>query len=68
MSVITWFLGELNVKENAPRWAGLAVAAFTGWLTSTGVVDLDAEAQASLIVVVTVVITTVVQKIATLPR
>lgn len=67
MDLIRWVLSQLDIKANAPRWAGLAVASFTAWLTSAGV-DLDSEAQAALVVVVTVVITTAVQKLATWPR
>lgn len=67
MTVITWVLDQLNVKTNAPRWAGIAVAAFTGWLAAADV-DLDASVQAALVLVVTVFITTVVQKVATLAR
>lgn len=67
MDVFRWFVSQIKVTENAPRWAGLAVAAFTAWLTGAGI-DLDPEVQAALVLVVTVVITTAVQKLATLPR
>lgn len=67
MAVFRWFLSQLKVTENAPRWAGLAVAAFTAWLTGAGI-DLDPEVQAALVLVITVAITTVVQKFATWPR
>lgn len=67
MDVFRWFLSQLNVTENAPRWAGLAVASFAAWLAQSGV-DLDGEVKAALVLVVTVVITTAVQKLATLPR
>lgn len=67
MAVFQWILGELNVKENAPRWAGLVVAGFSGWLAQSGV-DITSEQKIALAVVVAGVITTAVQKLATLPR
>ena len=67
MDVFRWFLSQLKVTENAPRWAGIAVASFTAWLAQSGV-ELDGEVKAALVLIVTVVITTAVQKLATLPR
>lgn len=65
--LFTWLIAQLRVTENAPRWAGLVVASFTAWLAQSGV-DLDGEVKAALVLVVTVAITTAVQKLATLPR
>ena len=67
MTAIRWVLTQLDIKANAPRWAGLAVASITAWLTSAGV-NLDGETQAALVLIVTVAITTAVQKLATWPR
>ena len=67
MDVVRWFVSQLKVTENAPRWAGIAVASFTAWLAQSGV-ELDGEVKAALVLIVTVVITTAVQKLATLPR
>ena len=67
MDVFRWFVSQLKVTENAPRWAGIAVASFTAWLAQSGV-ELDGEVKAALVLIVTVVITTAVQKLATLPR
>lgn len=67
MHLVQWAAAQLNVKANAPRWAGLAVAALVSWLASGGI-DLPGEVQAGLIVTATFAITTVVQKLATWPR
>lgn len=67
MDVLRWILSQIKVTENAPRWAGLAVASFAAWLAGAGV-DLDGEVKAALVLIVTVAITTAVQKLATWPR
>lgn len=67
VNIIDWVIAQLRVADNAPRWAGIAVASFAAWLAGAGV-DLDGEVKAALVLVVTVVITTAVQKLATVPR
>lgn len=67
MPAIQWLLGQLNVKANAPRWAGIAVAAFASWLATVDIA-LTGKQTAALSIVVAGIITTVVQKLATWPR
>jgi hypothetical protein len=60
-------LTELNIKENAPRWAGLVVAWVTAWAASQGF-DVPGWVQVAAVSIFTIVITTVVQKVFTDPK